>query len=61
MTTFPTPNFCVFDFSNDPFNWQVVAEANVDPPIFQFFTYNLKTMKNFENLKVLSLLEFEYL
>ena len=44
-------NFCVLDFGKDSLNRQDVAETNVDPPFFQFFAYNSKTMRNFENLK----------
>ena len=47
-------NFCLLDFDNDPFNRQVVAEANVHPPQFQFFAYNSKTITNFGNLKALT-------
>ena len=44
-------NFCVLDFGNESLNRQDVAEENVNPPFFQFFTYSSKTMRNFENLK----------
>ena len=44
-------NFCVLDFGKDSLNRHDVAEAKVDPHFFQFFAYNSKTTKNFENLK----------